>query len=582
VTNVAPSPVPDQPSPTESLPGNLPAERRPPPRPRIERRLRMGSLFCVIRGRAQREFVLRITGRPVPVSLWAFGIVFLGAVVVSIVMQDRWLLQFGTVLPFDVITGGVLFSSVLFSLVTRRSGGRSNAFLMALAGCAAAVGFTVIAHTAMPAAGVDTAMANALLAADAPADPGRQDLFLHLGIGLCVALALVAEARFRPLGQVSSLAFSALRATPATLVAAVGTLPAALTVLFFIGFVEETWKIFGTLSDLELVAVVFLLLLCVVAVVVGRGLSEASASLERTQSDTTESEQNDDQPPERSGSRYRAAPTLQQDLDSLRSLGDVSGELEGIKGLRLAVIGRWLVHLTITVFLAGFVVAFLMTLITAVAIPESLLIKWLPQDPTEIWSFNAAGMSVYLSWEGLFVGIVLGSFASVVFAGSTLSSKEDLDDLLKSERLRVRQLLELAKAYQWADRQGLWRRAPGATWDTYSSFLADEPMRRDPKVERLGRNWADGTSSIRGRTRYKAEYNTVTGELYTRRWKPLGGVRVLAAPLGKGWPSENRDAIERNLALVRKHLEKWKEHEGKENSLAWLSMQAAELQAELD
>jgi hypothetical protein len=113
-----------------------------------------------------------------------------------------------------------------------------------------------------------------------------------------------------------------------------------------------------------------------------------------------------------------------------------------------------------------------------------------------------------------------------------------------------------------------------------SDFLGSAVASRDPNLQQA-RAYPPAGGRIKGPCAQQA-YNTVTGELYTRRWKPLGGVRVLAAPLGKGWPSENRDAIERNLALVRKHLEKWKEHEGKENSLAWLSMQAAELQAELD
>ena len=542
-------------------------ERRPPPRGPIERKLRRASLFSVVDGTAPREYALHLASSLRRLSIVAFVSVLVAGVLRSTWQSDPTMLRYGTVFPFDVLAGGVLFTSVVYWDLMRRRRGQRDAILAALVGLTAAAGYTLLGQVGVVATGLDAQAADMLIGSSAEA--GAQNILIHLAVIVGVAAALLAEGRLRLVGQMSSLAVSAGKATPATLNGALRTLPAALTVLFFIGFVEETWKIFGMLSVPKLIAVVWVLLACVTAVVVKSARSEARSSLRALEASNADVPRLFD--PDDESERDKKVT----EVDRLIECGAELGGLRADRQMRLAVFTRWLSHVATTVFLAGFIVAFLMTVITGLAVPEDLVQGWLakqdPGAPHKIW--EAEALSFYLSREGIFVSIVLGCFAAVVFAGSALSSRQSLDELelMNTERARVWESLMLARAYHSADAKKLWRGKPHATWPSYSSFLLDEPKRRGPDVERFGSKWRDATTGVTRRALYRVEYNVRTGELYVWRWRPHGEVKVLAAPLGQGWPTDDKERIGRNLSVVRRHLDGWQDHEDKENSLNWLS-----------
>jgi len=138
---------------------------------------------------------------------------------------------------------------------------------------------------------------------------------------------------------------------------------------------------------------------------------------------------------------------------------------------------------------------------------------------------------------------MLGSFASVVFAGSILSENDSREEMLEPERKRLRQLLALAGTYESADERKIWRGRPGETWKTYPEFLADYPDRRiRPRI--YGKNW----SSANGRGRWQLEYNQLTGEVYAWRRRPPGEVEVLAV-------SEDSERVAHTLLELQRREE---------------------------
>ena len=482
---------------------------RPPPRARLERRLRGGGLECVVRGVSRRVTYPLALASPRKLMFWGAATVIW--TLASLVTIWIWLgrertFRFINFLPFDVLAGVTLVLSFLAWRLLRKREDARLARNVGLTGLGVTAFVAAIPHLLFSTAHLDTTVAGWLSTTDLSADAAQQSFFPHAGIAVAVAGLIAAEAAVAPIRRPLSLARSALASVPRTMVDVLRTLPTVLTVLFFVGFVEETWRIFGGMTAERVAVLIGVLFLCVFAVVMRLAKEEAEIAMG---SETSEVAVNQ-------------AAQDDKDVGALTASGATLRAVDITnRDIRRAVIRQWRIHIFLRVALAGIVVALLMLVITSLTMSEELLNDWL--SPTTWIDTDILGVHVYLAAEAISVAAVLGSFASVVFAGSTLAASDSRNEMLAPERRRLRDLLALGGTYESADDQRLWRGKRGATWDTYAEFLSDYPDRRGIPPDVFGSRW---TTS--GRGRWRVEYNDKTGEIYTWRTRPPGGVEVLA------------------------------------------------------
>jgi len=519
-------------------------QSRAPARARLEYRLRRGGLSCAVDGYSRwQRFAVDLARAPKALPLTVLVLCYVCVSAAWIVWNDGITFKFFIFLPFDALAPIALVCFVVVGgVVSKRRNEDARARMKwSFLGLSVASLAAFVPYLAFTRARLDARLAGAAGAPHSVVHASEAGLLLHFALMALIGAVIVVELKTGVFTTLFSLTTVALRAAPRTVVDVLQTLPLVLTVLFFVAFTHDTWETFGLLSPQQLVLLVLLLFGCVVCVVIRAARDEV---------------QKLDEPAD--------SQAIVPDDVAVRELKRAGVPVEPLRvdrTVRKALERQWTFQISLCVLAAGIIVACLIWIAGGLAMNRSEVKSWLDNKvPSKVIDATVWKVHVFLTWQGLVVALMLGAFASLVFAGVAISQNDSRGELFKGERARLGRMLLLAGMYKNAVRRGLWGGRPGMTWPTYYAFLADEPERWHTEPVEFGSAWHEEGSS----KQWRAAWNETTGEFYVYRRK-TSPVEVLA--------------ICRERAPVDAALEGWDDHQLRHDSLRWLRAQAKGLAA---
>jgi hypothetical protein len=398
----------------------------------------------------------------------------------------------------------------------------------------------LVPYLAFTRARLDARLASVAGAPHAVVHASEAGLLLHFALMGVIGAVIIVELKTGVFTTLFSLTTVALRASPRTVIDVLQTLPLVLTVLFFVAFMHDTWETFGLLNPPQLTLLVLLLFGCVVCVVI----RAARAEVKRL-----------DDP-------AAAQPSATED-ETIKQLSAAGATVEPLRvdgAVRKALERQWTFQISLCILAAGIIVAAVIWLASGLAMNRAEARSWLDKAPSKVLDVAVWKVHFFLTWQGLVVAIMLGAFASLVFAGAAIAQDDSRGELFRGERMRLRRMLLLAGTYQNAVERGLWGARPGMTWwQSYYAFLADDPERWHTEPVEFGTAWSEANSP----KQWRAAWNSATGELYVHRRK-RAPVEVLATC---------KDRVRLDAALAG-----WEEHQRRYDSLGWLRGQAKSLE----
>ncbi len=513
-------------------------QARKPARDELERRLRRGGLSCAIEGYSTwQRFAVDLARRRTVVPLVVLLVCYACSAAAWVAWNDGFAFKFLNFLPFDALAPIVLVCFfVVGHVVYERNGNARTRTRWWLLGVTMAALAAFVPYVAFTRASLDAHLASAAGAPHTVVHASEAGLLLHFAVMAVIGAVIVVELKTGIFTTVLGLTAIALRAAPQTVVDVLQTLPFVLPVLFFVAFTHDTWETFGLLTTPQLVLLVLLLFVCVVRVVIRAAHDEVQTLVAPGIPETT--------------------ATADKGVLAL-SAAKVPAELLPVDGtVKKALERRWTFQISSCVLAAGIMVAFVIWLTSGLVMNQAEVKSWLENKaPSKVIDPTVWKVHILLTWQGLAVAIVLGAFASLVFAGVAISQKEFRGELFMDERARLGRMLLLAGTYRNAVEGGLWRGRPGMKWPSYYAFIADDPDRWHTEPENYGNGWHEKDST----KQWNAAWNKTTGELYVYRRK-TSPAEVLAS-------CKDRARVEAALAG-------WRDHQLRHDSLSWLQTQA--------
>ena len=517
-------------------------QSRPPARVPLEYRLRRGGLFCAIDGYSTwQRFAVNLARDARRLPIVVVPIVYFCVSAAWATWNDGVAFKFFNFVPFDALAPVVLvFSIVVGRVVYNRTRHLSALITWWLGGLSLALLLGFMPYLAFTRARLDARLASVAGAPHSVVHAGEAGLLAHFALMGVIGALIVLELKTTILTTTFGLLTGALRAAPSTVVDVLQTLPLVLTVLFFVAFTHDTWETFGSLGPPQLVLLVLLLFGCVVCVVIRASREEVR----------------------KLGQRAVMQPTAMEKDDAVRELRDAGVPVESLAvngKVAKALKRQWIFQISLCVLVAGIIVTSVIWIATGLATSRPEVRSWLEnKSPTKVLDATVWKVHVFLTWQGLVVAIVLGAFASLVFAGVAISQNDPRTQLFEGERDRLRRLLLVAGTYKNAVRREIWRGRPGMKWSNYSAFIADDPERWHTEPDEFGNQWREEAS---GR-RWRAAWNETTGELYIYRSK-TSTVELLA--------------ICKERLRLEAALGGWKDYQRQHDSLNWLRREAEKL-----